>query len=130
MPPLVLDKGIIAAQVHRHRSAADRAVRHKFAWHTHIALLLDHLTNDFFVVVGFLTARLTALEQAVIALCIEQAVLVEPGFLETVIHVGSQHEIILVLHQLQKIIVDRFGGIHIAVDVGFHRPASVRACSG
>ena len=68
MPPLVLDKGIVAAQVHRHRPAADWAARHKFGRHAHIALLLHHLTDDFLIVVGFLAARLTALEQAVIAL--------------------------------------------------------------
>lgn len=43
MPPLVLDKGIVAAQIHRHRSATDRAVRHKLARYAHTLLLLDHL---------------------------------------------------------------------------------------
>ena len=38
------------------------------------------------------------------------------------IHVGRDNEIILVRHQLQKVIVDRFGGIHIAVDIDVSAP--------
>ena len=101
MPPLVLDEGIITAQIHRHRSAADRTAWHKLAWHTHIALLLDHLTHGFLVVVGFLTARLTALEQPVIALCVEQTMLVEPGFLELMVNIGGNHKVVLVFDKRQ-----------------------------
>ena len=57
--------------------------------------------DDFFVVVGFLTARLIALEQAVIALRVEQAALVESGFLELMVDIGCQHEIVLVLDKFQ-----------------------------
>ena len=105
MPPLVLDKGIVAAQIHRHRSATDRAVRHKLARYAHTLLLLDHLTHGFFVVVGFLAARLTALEQAVIALCVEKPLFVKARFLETVVHIGGQHEIVLSLYQLPQIMI-------------------------
>jgi len=39
-----------------------------------------------------------------------------------VVNVCGDNEIVIVLHQLQKVIVDRFGGIHIAVDVDVSAP--------
>ena len=101
VPALVLDKGIVAPQIHRHRLAADRATRHKLARHTHIMLLLNHPADDFLIVIGFLAARLTALEQAVIALCVEQAALVKARLLEAMVYVCGQDEIILILNQFQ-----------------------------
>ena len=52
-----------------------------------IPLRLYHLPDERFVIVCLRTARAAALEQPVIPLRIEQAVLIKPGFLEAVIHV-------------------------------------------
>ena len=59
---LVLHKRIIAAEIHGHGFPAMGAMGNQFRRSTHILLLLHHLTNGGFVIKGFLTARLTALE--------------------------------------------------------------------
>ena len=67
----------------------------------HILLLLDHLPDDRFVIKCLLTAGLAALEQAVIALRIEQPLFIKTGFLKLMVHVGGQYEIILASDQRQ-----------------------------
>ena len=71
-----------------------------------------------------MAAGLAALEKPVIALRVEQAALVKSRFLKAVVNIGCDNKIVFVGNQLQKIIVDRFGGIHIAVDVDI--PAPIR----
>ena len=44
------------------------------------------------------------------------------GYLKAVVNVCGDDKIVLVPHQLQKVIVDQFGGIHIAVDVDVSAP--------
>ena len=122
VPALVLYKFIIAAEVHGHGFAAMRADGEKFRRYFHIFLPLHHLPNDGFVIESFLTARLAALEQTIIALRIEQPLFVKSGFLKTVIHIRRDNEIVLVSHQLQKVIVDWLGRILIAVDVDISAP--------
>ena len=102
MPARILHKSVITAQVYCHRPAADRAVGHKLAWHAHVVLLLDHPADDSLVVIGFLTARFAALEQAVIALCVEQTALVESGALELMVHIGGQDKIVFIPHQRKQ----------------------------
>ena len=99
-----------------------RADGEKLRRYFHIFLPLHHLPNDNLVIKGFLTARLAALEQTIIALRIEQPLFVKSGFLKTVIHVRGDDEIVLVSHQLQKVVVDWLGRIHIAVDVDISAP--------
>ena len=124
MPALVLDKLVVRTQVHGQWFPAVGADGEQLWRDFHIFLPLDHFPDDRFVIKGLLTARLTALEQTVIALRVEQPLFIKARLLKAVIHIGRDNEIILVLHQLQKIIVDRFGGIHIAVDVDV--PAPIR----
>ena len=88
----------------------------------HIFLPFRHLPNDIFVIKGFPTARLTALKQTVIALRVEKSFFVKACLLKTMVNICCNHKIVLVSHQLQKVIVDRFGGIHIAVDVDVSAP--------
>ena len=71
----------------------------------HIFLPLYHLPNYRFVIKSFLTARLTALKQTVIALRVEQALFIKASFLKAVVNVCGNNEIILVLHQLQKVLI-------------------------
>ena len=99
-PALVFHKFIIAAQVHGQRFAAVGADGEQLGQDFHILLPLYHLPNDRFVIKSFLTARLTALEQTVIALCVEQPLFVKASLLKAVVHVGRNNEIIPILYQL------------------------------
>lgn len=84
MPAFIFHKRVIRAQIHAHRFSAVWAVRHQFGWDPHaqvsvlrrnkasvfrdlIPLGKQHLSNDFFIVILFLAARLRALKQAVIS---------------------------------------------------------------
>ena len=91
--------------------------RKKLGRDFHILLPCDHFTNHSFVIKGFLTARFATLEQTIIALRVEQPLFVKTRLLKAVVNVGCDNEIILVLHQLQKVIVDRLRRVLIAVDV-------------
>ena len=91
VPAFVFHKGIIAAEIHGHRLATVRADRQKFRWYFHILLPLDHFTDHGFVIEGLLTARLTALEQAVISLRIEQPLFIKASLLKTVVYIGSAY---------------------------------------
>lgn len=97
VPALILHEGVVAAQVHGHGLTADRTAGNELAGHAHVGLLLEHTQNDFFIVVGLLAARLCALEQAIIALRVEQTVFVEARALKLVIDIRGDDEIILVL---------------------------------
>lgn len=124
VPAFVLHEGIIAAQVHGQRLPAVGTGRKKLGRYFHILLPLDHLPNDLLIIKGLLTARLTALEQAVIALRVEQPLFVEPCFLEAVVHIGGDYKVILILHQPEQRAVYRLRGVLIAVDINV--PAPVR----
>ena len=68
------------------------AVRDTLPRYTHILLLCHHLPDNCFILIGFLAAGFAALEQAVIALGIEQPFLIKSGFLEAVIHIGGDKQ--------------------------------------
>ena len=103
VPAFVLHEGIIAAQVHGQRLPAVGTGRKKLGRYFHILLPLDHLPNDLLIIKGLLTARLTALEQTVIALRVEQALFIIASFLKAVVNIRGDDKIIFVLYQLQKI---------------------------
>lgn len=84
------------------------AVGHKFAWYAHVVLSIHHGKNALFIVPGFLAAWVAALEEAVIALRIEQAMLVESRALEAVINVGGEHEVITAAYEFEQFFIDRF----------------------
>ena len=89
-----------------------------------IPLCFDHLPDELLIIKGLPTTGLRALEQTVIPLRIEQPLFIKTRLLKAVVYIGGQHKIVLVLYQLQKGIIDRFGGIHIAVDVDIPAPVS------
>ncbi len=122
MPACVLHKAMVGAQIHAHGLAAYRAAWNQAARYTSVLLLRHHLPHDFFVVVCGIVAGLGALKQAVIALCVEEPLLIKARLLEAVIHIGAEHKIIFVFDQLQQLFVNRFGRIHIAVDVDIAAP--------
>ena len=100
MPALVLHKRIITAEIHGQRFAAVGTDRKKFARNFHILLPCDHFPDRGFVLKSFLTARLTALEQTIIALRVKQPLFVKACFLKAVVNIRCDDKIILVLHQL------------------------------
>ena len=119
VPPLVLDKRIVGAQVHRKRGATVRAMGHKRRRDTQVLLVGDHMAYELFVVPCLLAAGLAALEQAVVSLRIKEPLLVKAGALETMVHVCGQHKVVAVAHQIQELIVERrrYGIVSVAHDV-------------
>lgn len=117
VPAFVLDKGVICSEVHAHGLAADRTLRHKFRRNTHILLSFKHRPDGLLVVIGLLVARLTALPETVVALCIEETVLVKSCLLKLVVNIGGENKIFLVLHKLKQALVCAVVHVHIAVDV-------------
>ena len=116
MPAFVLHERIVATQVHRHGPAAVRAGWHEFRRNPHMFLPFDHGPHNRLIVEGFLSAWHAALEQAIVALRVEQAFAGEPSFLEAVVHIGRDDEIVLARHEFQQIGVHRFRHVVVAVD--------------
>ena len=98
----------------RHRQAVVRA--------DDIALRFHHLPDELLVVKSFLAARGTALEQAVIPLRVEEPLFLKACFLEAVVHIGGEDEIVFVLYQPKQVIVHRLRGLLIAVDPDIAAP--------
>lgn len=115
IPALVLHKGVVRPEIHGHGPAAVGAVRNPCGRDLHIPLLLNHLTYHGLIVVGPLMARPGALPQAVVALGVKQPLLIKAGHLELVVHIGGKDEIVFVLHQLQKLVIHRPGGLFITI---------------
>ena len=122
MPAFVLHKGIVSPKIHRHRLSTVRAVWDEFCWNPHIFLLLYHLTDELFIIISFLTARLAALKKSIVPLCIKQSFLIKSCLLETVIYIRCQHKIVLVPHQFQQLLIHRFRCIHVTVDIDITAP--------
>ena len=115
VPALVLHEGVVRAQVHGHGPAADGAVGHQPGGHPHVPLLLQHPAHRLLVVVGLGMAGLGALPQAVVPLGVEDAALVKARPLELMVHVGGEHEVVLLPNQVQQVPVHRPGRVHIPV---------------
>lgn len=105
VPALILHEAAVAAEVRRQRPSAMRAVRNKLCRHGHfgrfrrskcairrncIALRSDHVLDNLPVIERLRATRLAALEQPVVSLRVEQAVLVKSGFLKAVIHIRCE----------------------------------------
>ena len=89
-----------------------------------ISLRLHHIPHHIFIIIRLRMARLAALEQAVIALRVEQPLLVKAGFLEAMIDVCCQHEIIFLFYKIKKLTVDRKRCIHISINIDISAPVS------
>ena len=137
VPALILHEAVVAAEVRRQRPSAMRAVRNKLCRHGHfgrfrrskcairrncIALRSDHVLDNLPVIERLRATRLAALEQPVVSLRVEQAVLVKSGFLKAVIHIRCQDKVILVLHKRKQFFIDGFWRIRITVDVNIAAP--------
>ena len=122
MPALVLHKGLVGAQVDLHRTAADGAFRYQFRRNPHIHLFRNHPFDHILVVVGFLVTGFRTLEQAVVALRVEQPFFVKSCLLELVIDIGGDDEIVFVFQQFEQIVIDGLRGGHVAVVVDVAAP--------
>ena len=88
------------------------------------SLTQHHFFNSLFIVIGFLMARFTTLKQTIISLCIKDSVFIEPGLLETMIHICRQYKIILLFHQIMQVLIYRFWRIHISINIDISAPVS------
>ena len=95
VPPLVLHKGLVGTQVGDHFAAADGTTGNQFCRDTHILLLRNHLFDNLLIIVRLLVTWFCTLQQAVIALRVEQTLLIKPCLLEQVVHIGGDDEIVL-----------------------------------
>ena len=136
MPAFILHELVISAKIGGHQLTIVWAVWNQLCRNTHsqlcsfrnnqLVILADlkalrqqHLPDDLFVVIGLMcrrTVRIGTLQQTVVALRVEEALLVEAGSLEAVIHVGCDHEVVLILHEVQESVVDIIRDRHIAVN--------------
>ncbi len=122
VPTLVLDEFVVGAQVHGHRLAADGTARDQLGRDLHILLPFDHCDDRVLVVVGFVMARHGALEQAVVALCIEQPLLVKACHLKLMIDIRCKDKVVLVLNKLQQVIIHGLWRFHITVEIDVSAP--------
>ena len=122
MPALVLHKGVVGPQVHGHGPAADRAVGDQFGGDPQVLLPGHHLPHLRLVVIGGRMTGLGALPQAIVPLGVEEPGLVEARLLKLVVHIGGEYEVVFFPHQLQKVVVDGLGRVHIAVPVDMAAP--------
>ena len=124
VPALILNKAVVGAEIHGHRPAAVRADGQQLSRDAHVLLPFDHFTDGSLIVKGLLTARSAALEKAVVTLHVEQPLFIKARLLKAMIHICRDNEIVLVGRQPQKSFIDRFRGVHIAIDIDV--PAPVR----
>ena len=66
--------------------------------------------------------RRCALEQTIVALGVEQPLFVESCLLELMVYIGGDDEIVLVFHEFEQVVIDRFRGRHIAVEIDMSAP--------
>ena len=140
-PALVLDEAVVRAQVHGHIRAVHRAFGDQAGRDPHQEFpVLRNLKDSFpvfdktlglkclhdpvLIVPGDAEGGVDALEKAVVSLGIKKSLFVKAGSLELVVHVGGDDKIVFIADQVQKLPVDRFRRIQIAVDVDISGPES------
>ena len=112
---LVLNELIITSEIHRHGLTEFRTFRYQLSRYLHILLKLDHVLDHFFVVVGLIVTRFTALEKSVVALGVKHSFFVKACLLKLVIDIRGDHEIILVLYKLEQRLVCAVVDAHVTV---------------
>ena len=122
VPALVLNKPLVAAEIHRHGRSAYRTCRNAFRRNSHIPLRSCHAANGGLIVVGLIVTRFRTLPKSVIALGVKEPFFVKAGALKLVIHIGGQHEVILIVDQGQQFLIYPPGRAVIAVYQNLPRP--------
>ena len=140
VPSIIFNKCLIRSEVHAHRLATVWAIWNQPRWNRKLyfsifrflqfpvfnleSLTQHHFFNSLFIVIGFLMARFTTLKQTIISLCIKDSVFIEPGLLETMIHICRQYKIILLFHQIMQVLIYRLWRIHISINIDISAPVS------
>ena len=109
------------------------AVGHEPGGYAHAALLCDHGANRLLVIEGFLAAGLAALEEAVVALRVEETLFVEARLLEAMVHIGGDDKVIRAPYERQELVVHGPGRVFVAVDEDVAAPVGpvfLRRCEG
>lgn len=99
VPPCVLHKTVVNAQVGIHRGTAPGAGRKQVGGNLAADLLFNHLADSLFVIVGALVAGNRALEKAEISLHVVEAVLVEASPLKAMADVGGDDKVVFICNQ-------------------------------
>ena len=99
LPAIIFYKRSICTQVHFHFLPAYGAMGYQFRGDFHILLFFYHAADGFLIVIGLVVARCFALPEAIIALSVEQTLLVKAIVLEKMVYVGGQDKVVLVLQQ-------------------------------
>ena len=116
VPAGVFNEGVIKAHVLRHWCAANRTMGDQCAWNAHVVLLGEHVADDGFVVIRFVTAWHAALKKAKVTLGVEETLFVEAAALKTVVDVGGDDKIIFVTHEIQEHLIGVSRNIAEAVE--------------
>ena len=122
MPAWILDKGGVDPQIHTHRFAAAGTAGNQPRGDPKIGLRPNHFMHKRLIVIGFLVTRHAALPQSIIALHVEQAVMIESRPLELMIDIGRDHKIILPLHEFQQPFIHRIAGRAVPVQLNIPAP--------
>ena len=122
MPAWILDKGSVNPQIHAHRFSAAGTAGNQPGGDLKIGLRPNHFMHNRFIVIGFLVTRHAALPQSVIALHVEQAVMIESRPLELMIDIGRDHEVILPLNEFQQPFIHRIAGGTVPVQLNIPAP--------
>ena len=122
MPAWILDKGGVDPQIHTHRFAAAGTAGNQPRGDPKIGLRPNHFMHKRLIVIGFLVTRHAALPQSIIALHVEQAVMIESRPLELMIDIGRDHKIILPLHEFQQPFIHRIAGRAVSVQLNIPAP--------
>ncbi len=88
----------------------------------HKPLCFHGLHDPVLIVEGFLHDRILALKQSIVTLRVKQALFIESRLLKLVIHIGGDHKIFFVLHQIIQLLIHRPGCRDIAVEVNVSGP--------
>ena len=84
----------------------------------------NHFHHRLLVIVCLLVAWRCTLEQTVIALGVEQPLLVEACLLELVVDIGGDDEIILVFHDFKQSVINGFWSRQVSVALDMAAPIS------
>ena len=140
VPAFIFHEGVVSTEIHRYVGSIVRMLRDQRRRNFHGNTACRHFKDPLrilykplgfhglhhpgFIVNGLPVCRICALEQAVVALRIEEPLFVKACLLETVIHVGGDHEIILILYQRIQVLINGSRRIHAAVHVNISCPES------
>ena len=122
VPPSVLHEPAVDAEIGDHPPPASGTAGDELRGYAHVLLLGGHPAHGGLVIVRLLRAGDAALEEPIVALGVEQPLLIETGQLELVVHIGGQDEVVPAFHQFQEVGVRLPGSGVVTVDANEAAP--------